>query len=72
MLNLYFLVPIVSGAGDAQSLLSRVVCLLIIVSFCTCYFGHCVVCPSFIYGFWLLPWYLQTPLFKYFVLLYCV
>ena len=50
VLNLYFLVPIVSGAGDAQSLLSRVVSLLIIVSFCTCYFGHCVVCPSFIYA----------------------
>jgi hypothetical protein len=25
-------------------------------------FGHCVVCPSSIYGFWLPPWYLQTLL----------
>jgi hypothetical protein len=33
------------------------------LSFCTFYFGHCVVCPS-IYEFWLLPWYLQT-LFVY-------
>ena len=23
-------------------------------------FGHCVVCPSSIYGFWLPLWYLQT------------
>ena len=26
-------------------------------------FGHCVFCPSSIYGFWLPPWYLQTLLF---------
>jgi hypothetical protein len=25
-------------------------------------FGHCVVCPSSIYGFWLSLWYLQTLL----------
>ena len=30
--------------------------------FCTFSFGHCVVCPSSIYGFWLLLWYLQTIL----------
>ena len=30
------------------------------LSICTFSFGHCVVCPSSIYGFWLPPWYLQT------------
>jgi hypothetical protein len=30
--------------------------------FCTFSFGHCVVCPSLIYGFWLLLLYLQTLL----------
>jgi hypothetical protein len=24
------------------------------------YFGHCIVCPSSIYGFWLPLWYLQN------------
>jgi hypothetical protein len=28
--------------------------------FCTFCFGHCVVCSSSIYGFWLPLWYLQT------------
>jgi hypothetical protein len=28
-------------------------------SFCTFSFGHCVVCSSSIYGFWLPLWYLQ-------------
>jgi len=27
---------------------------------CTFSFGHCVVCPSSINGFWLPNWYLQT------------
>jgi hypothetical protein len=30
------------------------------LSFCTFSFGHCVVCSSSIYGFWLPLWYLQT------------
>ena len=30
--------------------------------FCTFSFGHCVVCSSSIYGFWLPLWYLQTLL----------
>jgi len=33
-------------------------CLL----FCTFSFGHCVVCSSSIYRFWLSLWYLQTLL----------
>ena len=32
------------------------------LSFCHFSFGHCVVCPSSIYGFWLPLWYLQTLL----------
>ena len=31
-------------------------------SFCTFSFGHCVVCSSSIYGFWLPLWYLQSLL----------
>jgi len=30
------------------------------LSFCNFSFGHCVVCSSSIYGFWLPLWYLQT------------
>jgi hypothetical protein len=30
--------------------------------FCPFSFGHCVVCSSSIYGFWLPLWYLQTLL----------
>jgi hypothetical protein len=29
---------------------------------CTFSFGHCVICSSSIYGFWLPLWYLQTLL----------
>jgi hypothetical protein len=32
------------------------------LSFCTFSFGHCVVCSSSLYGFWLPLWYLQTLL----------
>ena len=32
------------------------------MSFCTFSFGHCVVCSSSIYRFWLPFWYLQTIL----------
>jgi hypothetical protein len=32
------------------------------LSFCTFSFGHCVVCPSSIYGFWLPLWYHQILL----------
>ena len=35
------------------------------LSFCTFSFGHCVVCSSSIYGFWLPLWYLQTLLLLY-------
>ena len=32
------------------------------LSFCPFSFGHCVVCPSLMYGFWLPLWYLQNLL----------
>ena len=42
---------------------SLVLCVCFVdrcLSFCPFSFGHCVVCPPSIYGFWLLFWYLQT------------
>ena len=33
------------------------VLLIVICSFCSFSFGHCVVCSSSIYGFWLPIWY---------------
>jgi hypothetical protein len=44
---------------------SLVVCVCIVdgcLSFCPFPFGHCVICPSLIYEFRLLIWYLQTLL----------
>jgi hypothetical protein len=41
------------------------------LSFCTCSFGHCVVCSTSIYGFWLPLWYLQTPLIFPAILILC-
>jgi hypothetical protein len=35
------------------------------LSFCTFSFGHCVVCSSSIYSFWLPVWYLQTLLVSF-------
>jgi hypothetical protein len=37
-------------------------CLSAIVLSVLLSFGHCVVCSSSIYGFWLTLWYLQTLL----------
>jgi hypothetical protein len=34
------------------------------LSFCTFSFGHCVVCSSSMYGFWLSLWYLSTHFLK--------
>jgi hypothetical protein len=34
------------------------------LSFCTFSFGHCVVCSSWIYGFWLSLWCLQILLLR--------
>ena len=54
--------PVFSGVRVTRSL---VLCVCFgdrCLSFCTFYFGHCVVCSSSIYGFWLPLWYLQTLL----------
>jgi hypothetical protein len=34
------------------------------LSFCTFSFGHCAVCSSSIYGFWLPLWYFQNRLWS--------
>jgi hypothetical protein len=52
--------PVFSGVRVTWSL---VLCVRFVdrcLSFCTFSFGHCVVCFSSIYGFWLPLWYLQT------------
>ena len=51
-----------SGVRVTRSLVLCVCFVERCLSFCTFSFGHCVVCSSSIYGFWLLFWYLQTPL----------
>ena len=60
-------IPGFSGVRVARSWVFCVVfCGLTFVIFCYFfYFGHCVVCPSLIYGIWLPLWYLQTLLTKY-------
>jgi hypothetical protein len=48
-------IPVCSGVRVTQSL---VLCVCLVdrcLSFCTFSFGHCVVCSSSIYGFWLPP-----------------
>ena len=52
---------IFSGVGVTPYL---VICVFFVdrcLSFCTFCFGHCVVCSSSIYEFWLPLWYLRTP-----------
>jgi len=55
-------IPVFSGVRVTQSLvLWGVFCTsLFCCPFC---FGHLIVCPSSIYGFWLPLWYLQFKLF---------
>ena len=51
-----------SGVRATQSLVLYVCLVDRYLSLCLFSFGHCVVCPSMIYGFWLSLWYLQTNL----------
>ena len=51
-----------SGVRVTRSLVLYVCFVDRCLSFCTFYFGHCVVCSSSIYGFWLPFWYFQTLL----------
>ena len=54
--------PVFSGVCVTQSLVLCVCFVDRCLSFCMVSFGHCVVCPSSIYGFWLPLWYFQTLL----------
>ena len=51
---------VLSGVRVTRSLVLYVCFVDRFLSFCTFSFGHCVVCSSSIYGFWLPLWYLQT------------
>ena len=57
--------PAFSGVRVTRSLVLYVCFVDRCLSFCTFSFGHCVVCSSSIYGFWLPLWYLQTLLIRY-------
>jgi hypothetical protein len=59
--------PVFSGVRVTRSLVLCVYFVDLCLSFCTFSFGHCVVCSSSIYGFWLPLWYLQTLLIVYFL-----
>ena len=54
--------PVFSGVRFTRSLVLYICFVDRCLSFCTFSFGHCVVCSSSIYGFWLPRWYLQTLL----------
>ena len=57
--------PVFSGIRVTRSLVLYVCFVVRCLSFCTFSFGHCVVCSSSIYAFWLPLWYLQTLLTHY-------
>ena len=57
--------PVFSGVRVTRSLVLYVCFVDRYLSFCAFSFGHCVVCSSSIYGFWLPLWYLQTLLYKW-------
>ena len=57
--------PGFSGVRVTRSLVLYVCFVDRCLSFCSFSFGHCVVCSSSIYGFWLPLWYLQILLFIY-------
>jgi hypothetical protein len=57
--------PVFSGVRVTRSLVLCVCFVDRCLSFCIFSFGHCAVCSSSIYGFWLPLWYLQTLLLFY-------
>ena len=70
------LLQVFSGVRVTWSCVTRslVLCVCFVdrcLSFWTFSFGHCVVCPSSIYGFWLSLWYLQTLLCTYILMFLC-
>ena len=54
--------PVFSGVRVIRSLVLYVCFVDHCLSLWTFPFGHCIVCSSSIYGFWLSLWYLQTLL----------
>ena len=54
--------PVFSGVRVTRSLVLYVCFVDRCLYFCTFSFGHCAVCSSSIYGFWLPLWYCQTLL----------
>ena len=54
--------PVFSGVRVTRFLILCVWFVDRCLSFCTFSSGHCVVCSSSIYGFWLPLWYYQTLL----------
>jgi len=54
--------PVFSGVHITRSLVLCTFVYVLEIIVCTFSFGHCVVCSSSIYGFWLPLWYLQTLL----------
>ena len=56
--------PVFNGVRVTRSLVSCVCFVDRCLSFCPFSLGHCVVCSSSIYGFWLPLWCLQTLLKK--------
>jgi hypothetical protein len=61
--------PVFSMVRVTRSLV-LCVCFVYRLSFCTFSFGHCVVCSTSRYRFWLSFWYLQTLLTIQFFLLW--
>jgi hypothetical protein len=53
---------VISGVRVTRSLALCICFVDHCLFFCSFSFGHCVVCSSSIYGFWLPLWYLQTLL----------
>ena len=56
--------PVFSGVRVTRSLVLYVCFVDRCLFFCSFSFGHCVVCSSSIYRFWLPLWYLQTLLIE--------
>jgi len=60
--NIWMILYIFSGVCVARSLVLCIMCCRSLFVLLYFLFWHCVVCPSSIYGFWLLRLYLQTLL----------
>ena len=64
--------PVFSGVCVTLSLDLCVCFVDRCLSLCTFSFGHCVVCSSSIYGFWLHLWYFQTLLVSFSLYTYTI